>query len=211
MDELSLDTTSYSLDIEAPSRGDRRDGKRHLTLFRVGALTVEGRRELCLIKNISAGGMKIRPYCELADGTEISIELKTGMSVGGRVAWIDGANAGVEFDQSIDVIDILSKTHDGPRQRMPRIEIDCYAMIRDGAQVHRMKVVDVSQGGLKLESNVVLDRGNDLVITLPGMASQPGVTRWCEEGYIGVTFNRLLSLAELVDGLRAMRDELRAA
>lgn len=182
-----------------------------MTLFRVGALNIDGRRELCLIKNISAGGMKIRPYCDLAEGTDLSVELKTGMSVSGKVAWLDGANAGVEFNEMIDVIDVLSKNHDGPRQRMPRIEIDCFAMIRDGAHVHRMRVIDVSQGGLKLQSHLVLDRGNDLVITLPGMTPQPGVTRWCDEGFVGVTFNRLLSLSELVDGLRAMREELRAA
>jgi hypothetical protein len=210
LQEHSLETTSYSLDSAMPS-SERRDGKRHLTLFRVGAMTINGRRELCLIKNISAGGMKIRPYCELLTGSNLIIELKTGMAVDGRVAWIEGGDAGVEFVQAIDVIDVLSKSPCGPRQRMPRIEIDCVAMVRDGAKINRMRVVDVSQGGIKLESAVGVDRGTDLVVTLPGMTPQPGVARWCEDGYIGVTFNRLLSLAELVDGLKAMREELRAA
>ena len=211
MEELPLETTSFSLDSAAPLQADRRDDKRHLTLFRVGAMTVDGRRELCLIKNISAGGMKIRPYCELKIGNDITIELKTGMTVPGHVAWVEAGNAGVEFEHPVDVIDILSASNEGPRPRMPRIEIDCHAAVREGAQTYRMRVIDVSQGGVKLESDTILPRGVDLIVTLPNFTPQPAVLRWCEDGFIGVTFNRLLSLGELVDWLRWMRDEACAA
>ncbi len=211
LEQLPVESTAFSLDNVAPSKAERRDGKRHLTLFRVGAMHVNGRRELCLIKNISAGGMKIRPYCALTEGDEITVELKSGMSVPGRVAWLDSGNVGVEFDTPVDVIDILSASQDGPRPRMPRIEVDCHATVREGAQHYRMRVVDVSQGGVKLESPVILEHGHDVVVTLPELAPQPGVTRWCDDGFIGVTFNRLLSLGELVDWLRVLRDEAKAA
>lgn len=80
-DGRSVDTTAYSLSSQAPAPSNRRQDERHLTLFRVGAMTVDGRRELCLIKNISEGGMKIRPFCELTEGTALTIELKTGFVV----------------------------------------------------------------------------------------------------------------------------------
>jgi hypothetical protein len=211
LQEQSLEATTYSLDECAPTSDDRRDDTRHLTLFRVGAMDVAGRRELCLIKNISAGGMKIRPYCELQSGDRLTIELKTGMSVPGHVSWINEHNAGVEFDEPVDVIDVLSAAHDGPRPRMPRIEVDCHANVRDGAHVHRMRVIDVSQGGVKLESAVMLPVNGDLTVTLPGLEPQSSATRWCDGGFIGVTFNRLLSLAELVEWLRALREQRHAA
>lgn len=208
---LPVNSTAYSLSRKAPAPSDRRDGERHLTLFRVGAMTVEGRRELCLIKNISEGGMMIRPYCELTEGTELTIELKTGFLVACKVAWIHDGAVGVEFDSPVDIVEILSSSSDGPRPRMPRIEVDCFATVRDGGEVHRMRVHDVSQGGVKLESSRIIDRGADLVVSLPGLDPQPAAVRWSEEGYLGVTFNRLLPLAELVDWLRATRDQLRAA
>lgn len=211
MEELSLETTSISLGDEAPSPSDRREGKRHLTLLRVGAMTVEGRRELCLIKNISAGGMQIRPYCALAEGASLVIELKTGMAVPGKVSWIDGANAGIEFDESVDVLDILAPCETGPRPRMPRVQIDCYATVRDGAAVHRLRVCDVSQGGVKLEGAVAIDPSSDLAVTLPGLATQAAALRWSGDGHIGLTFNRLLALPELVAWLRSVRDETQAA
>ena len=206
MHNLPLETTAISLDeAPPPQAAERRDGKRHLTLFRVGAISVEGRRELCLIKNISAGGMSIRPYCPVPVGTRVVIELKTGMSVPGTVAWSDNGSAGVEFDAPVDVIDVLAPTGDGAKPRMPRIQIDCFAALRDGARVHRLRVCDISQGGVKLDGEVALDNPNDLTVTLPGLAPQRAALRWSGGGNTGLTFNRLLALPELVDWLRAMR------
>lgn len=210
-DDLPVDTTAYSLSSMPPAPPERRDGERHLTLFRVGAMTVNDRRELCLIKNISEGGMMIRPYCGLSVGDPLTIELKTGFTVQCVVSWVRDESVGVEFDSPVDVLEILSNAQDGQRPRMPRIEVDCFATVRDGGMVHRMRVQDVSQGGVKLETAVVLTSGCNLVVSLPGLDSQPGAVRWTEAGYLGVTFNRLLPLAELVAWLKAMREQLRAA
>lgn len=209
--ELPVETTAYSLSRIAPTPSDRRGGLRHLTLFRVGAMMVDGRRELCLIKNISEGGMMIRPYCELTEGTALTIELKSGYSVPCTVTWLRQGSVGVEFATPVDVVEILSNSQDGPRPRMPRIEVDCFATVRDGGMVHRMRVHDVSQGRVKVESSLILDIGANLVVSLHGLDPQPAAVRWSEGGYLGVTFNRLLPLPELVDWLRATREQLRAA
>ena len=209
--QLPVDTTAYSLSSKPPSPDDRRDGDRHLTLFRVGAMTVDGHRELCLIKNISEGGMMIRPYCRLDEGASLTIELKTGYSVACTVAWTRETTAGVEFETSVDVLEILTCSEHGPRPRMPRIEVDSHATVRDGSTVHRMRIQDISQGGVKLESAIVLCSGTDLVVSLPGLPAQPASVRWCEGGQLGATFNRLLPLADLVTWLKTMREQLRAA
>jgi len=211
VDKRPVDTTAYSLSSKAPAPTDRREGERHLTLFRVGAMMVDGRRELCLIKNISEGGMMIRPYCQLTQGTALTIELKSGLAVACTVTWLRQDSVGVEFATPVDVVEILSTAQDGPRPRMPRIEVECFATVRDGGMVHRMRVHDVSQGGVKLESSLILDSGADVIVSLPGLDPQPGAVRWSEGGYLGVTFNRLLPLATLVGWLRATREQLRAA
>ena len=208
---LPVDTTAYSLSSKPPAPPERREGDRHLTLFRVGAMTVNGRRELCLIKNISEGGMMIRPYCDLAEGTPLIIELKTGYSVPCTVSWRRDGSIGVEFESPVDVLEILSTAQEGPRPRMPRIEVDCFATVRDGGRIYRMRVHDVSQGGVKLESAVIVESGADLVVSLPGLDPQAAAVRWNEDGFLGVTFNRLLPLTELVNWLRATREQLRAA
>jgi hypothetical protein len=201
-----VETTLYSLSDAAPAaESDRRDDQRHMTLYRVGSLLVENRRELCLIKNISAGGMMVRLYHAIAEGTPVTVELKSGQPIRGKISWTREPSAGIAFDQPIDVIDVLSSSLDAPRPRMPRIETHCHATIRDGANALRVRVCDISQGGVKVESQALLPRGADVVVTLPGLEPQPGMVCWIEGGFIGVTFNRLLPLGELVSWLQDQR------
>jgi len=82
-----VETTVYSLSSDAPAQPDRRQGERYVSLLRVGALITNGRRELCLIRNISAGGMMIRPYSTVAAGARVSVELKHGESLTGTAQW----------------------------------------------------------------------------------------------------------------------------
>jgi hypothetical protein len=209
-----VETTLYSLSEVAPgptAGPDRRDGDRLTTLYRVGSILIEKRRELCLIKNISAGGMMIRLYCKLAEDTPVTIELKSGQPISGRISWMRDHHAGISFDQPIDVIDILSSTMDGPRPRMPRIETNCFATLRDGANTIRVQVCDISQGGVKIACETMLPKGADVIVTLPGLPPQPGVACWIDAGFSGITFNRLLPLGELVTWLQAQRETQRSA
>lgn len=174
-------------------------------------MLVENRRELCLIKNISAGGMMVRLYCSVAEGTAVAIELKSGQSIRGQVSWVRDQQAGVTFDEPVDVIDILSASMTGPRPRMPRIETDCHATLRDGANALRVKVCDISQGGVKIACETILPRGADVVVSLPGIEPQRGIACWVVDGFMGVAFNRLIPLDELVGWLQGQRETQRSA
>ena len=211
LDDQPVETTLYSLSEAPPGPGDRREGDRYLTLYRVGSITVDGRRELCLIKNLSAGGMMIRCYGAIPVGTPVSIELKCGQPVTGKASWTRDQTVGVSFDAAVDVIDILSASADGPRPRMPRVEVAGVATLRDGANVYRLPLCDISQGGIKAKGDPPLVHVNDLVVSLPGFEPQPAALRWRQEGHLGLSFNRLVPLGDLVAWLRATREGLRAA
>ena len=211
MQQQPVETTLYSLSDAAPAPADRREGERHLTLFRVGSIIIDGRRELCLVKNVSSGGMLIRAYAPLAVGKAVAIELKQGEIIEARVSWIRDDCAGVAFNGPVDVVGLLATSMDGPRPRMPRIEVSCIASVRQDGDVYCMRARDVSQGGIKVESERDLKVGADVVVTLPGLAPIQGVVRWKETGAYGINFNRLLALSNLVGWLQEQRDMLRQA
>ena len=75
----------------------------------------------------------------------------------------------------------------------------------------RPEIAHSSQGGLKLKGDPSLEHGCDLSVTLPGLPPQPAALRWRADGHLGVSFNRLVPLAELVAWLQGVRDSLRAA
>lgn len=202
MEEQPVETTIYSLAASAPAQPDRRSDERYLSLLRVGAMVVDGHRELCLIRNISAGGMMIRAYSDIAVGTHLSIELKQGDPVKGVVQWVQDELTGVTFDAPIDVLGLLAPPGDGPRPRLPRIEVDCTAWVRQGADVIRTRAINVSQGGIRVEASADLIVSGDVVVTLPGLTPAPGVVRWHDGESYGIAFNRALVLSELVRWLQ---------
>ncbi|MEO6581916.1 MAG: PilZ domain-containing protein [Sphingomicrobium sp.] len=211
MEDKPIETTLYSLGDAPPlETADRRDSSRTLTLFRVGSVIVDGHRELCLIKNMSAGGMLIKSYCMIPAGTRVSVELKCGDSVAGTTSWVNGDTVGIEFDELVDVVALLALSMEGPRPRMPRIEVGCVAWVRDGADVHRVDALDVSQGGIKIASQRTFVVGGDVVVTLPGLPPFAGVVRWHNVGCFGVTLNKVLPLPMLVGWLHEQRERLRA-
>ncbi len=182
LDEQPVETTLYSLNDTVPEGPDRRTGERHLSLLRVGSLTIDGRRELCLIRNISAGGMLIRAYCDIAAGTRLSIELKHGEPIVATAKWSRDECVGVSFDQPIDILALLASSEHGPRPRMPRVEVDCMAWVRVGSVVHRTRAVDISQGGLKIEFRGELPPKAEVVVSLTGLDPCHGVFRWSAVG-----------------------------
>src|SRR5689334_176569 len=103
-----VEKTLYSLSTKPPTAPDRRSEDRYVSLLRVGAITIGSRRELCLIRNVSAGGMMIRPYSKLQPGTQVTIELKHGVSASGVAQWEDDGLVGIAFHATVDVLSLLS-------------------------------------------------------------------------------------------------------
>jgi hypothetical protein len=203
VEELPIETTVYSISADPPAECDRRSDDRHLTLFRVGTIIVGGQRELCLVKNISAGGALIRAYSALRAGSRLEIELKENQPVGGQVSWVRGTDAGIAFDEQVDVIALLRAAADGPRPRMPRVEVNCVCFVREGAIMHRCLARNVSQGGLSVETSNPLAVDGEVTVTLPGLSPQPGRVRWNDGPRYGISFNSVLPLAGLVEWLHS--------
>ena len=197
--------TLFSLSARAPRPPERRRQTRHLTILRVGALIAPQGRELCLIRNISAGGLMAHVYSSHSEGEEVAIELKSNQPVPGQVVWVEGANLGIEFHEPIDVEEMLSSQaalDNGWRPRLPRVEVDCLATLRCGSRVYPVSTRDISQGGVKVEIDQMLETGRDVVLTLERFRPVSGVVRWYSDGLAGIAFNELVPFSELMAWLR---------
>lgn len=200
-----LDETTFSLSEQPPKPSERRRDPRHLTILRVGSLIVDGRRELCLIRNISAGGVQAHVYSALEEGQRVEIELKSDQRFCGTITWLQDSNIGITFDAPIDVAQMLAnhaRMENGWRPRMPRVEVDRLATIRFGADTYGVNTRDISQGGAKLETDQNFEPGSDIVLTLDRFRPIPGVVRWCQDKQCGVSFNQVIPFGELIDWLR---------
>ena len=198
--------TIFSFSRLAPQPPERRRDTRHLTILRVGALIGPEGRELCLIRNISAGGLMAHVYSHHEMGEAVAVELKGNQQTKGTVIWISESNIGIQFDDPIDVAEILSNQavlDNGWRPRLPRIEVDRLATLRCGAKLYGVNTRDISQGGVKIECDQPLEIGGDVVLTMQRFRPLQAMVRWCEGGLAGLSFNQLIPFPELMNWLRA--------
>lgn len=200
-----VEETSISLSPQAPPPPERRREHRHLTILRVGALVIDGERELCLVRNISAGGVMAHVYREIAVGTRVGIEIKNDEPLAGTVIWESDSNIGIAFDEAIDVPAFLASSKilgDGRRARRPRVEIDRPAQLRCGVEVVWGDIRNISQGGVRFDCEQDLPVDSDVIVTMRGFRPLPGVIRWRRDGWYGISFIQVLPIQELCDWLR---------
>ena len=185
-------------------RTDRRRDVRHLTIFRVGLLLTGERRELCLVRNISAGGLMAMVYARFDPGQQVAVELRSNQHIPGRISWARGATIGVEFDEKVDVAEVLANPpllDNGWRPRMPRVPVERMATLRAGARTYWVSTRDISQGGVKIEADQPLDIGGETVVTLENFRPIRGVVRWRRDNLAGISFNEVIPFQELTGWL----------
>lgn len=204
----AAEQTSYSFSTAVP-QPERRLQPRHITILRVGSLFLDGSAELCLIRNISAGGMMVRLYSEATVGQGVEVELKTNHRIKGKISWATGTNAGIAFDEPVDVEELLANhatTDNGWRPRLPRIEVDRLATLRSGARIYGVSTRDISQGGVKVETDYPFTPAEPVVLTLQRFRPIQGVVRWYDNDLCGISFNEILPFSELMAWIRDKRD-----
>lgn len=73
------------------------------------------------------------------------------------------------------------------QQRAPRFEINCPAQIAADGEVGEATILDISEGGIKIEAASAAV-GAQVVVALAGLSKMRGRIVWAQEGTAGVAF-----------------------
>ncbi len=182
------------------SRGEeRRADDRTTTLFQVARLLTErGAQHLCLIRNIGPGGMMLEIYAPLEPGMRVRIEPKVCDPLDGEVRWAQERQAGIAFDAPIDVhayLHVHNVLLPDQLPRCPRVTTQLRARLRIGAVWHLVPLIDLSQGGVKVETDLPIALGQGVEIDIPGIGTLGAHVRWVRGERIGLVFTCPLRLA----------------
>jgi hypothetical protein len=182
---------------------DQRVDERFTTLFRVARVVLaDGAQHLCLIRNISAGGLMLETYAPFDIGAVVRIEPKGSAPVNGRICWVKDRNVGVAFDAPIDVGAYLhphqiAAAREVPRG--PRLMVGRRARLRVGVMWHLVEVVDLSQRGAKVRSDLPMELDAAVELMIERLAPLSGRVRWIKEDRLGIEFSSAIALADLAE------------
>lgn len=185
----ALANAAENAPIETPER--RGDDRSKVRVYRAAVLRWHRFEGLCLIRNISPGGLMAKVHAHLDRGERVTVEIRSGCPIEGTIVWVNDGHVGMQFDERIDVLETLNGQPAGrltPTPRMPRLRIACpVQMIVDGARFPTV-LIDLSQAGAKVEADFVRP---DMHVTLaiPGLEPKRAIVRWAEGGRAGLAFH----------------------
>jgi len=173
--------------------------------FDESAIYHSGVRHACEIRKISALGVTVASVLAPALGDRVSIELATGQRPAGKIAWADGGELGVRFDDAIDVIALLNRklvSQTPERRTMPRLEVRCLAHIKCGENFWPAMLRNISSGGLQLEGSEMPSVGAYVSLFVEGLNIPAGEVLWSKGELIGVELLEELSWTSIIPWVR---------
>ena len=192
---------------ERKYRVERRGEERHIALLRVALLHFAGAKDLCVVKNVSSHGLSVRVYRELSSGDHVRIEFRSGEVLKGSVVWQRDWDVGLVFPKPIAIETVLASrwvTETGRRRHLPRIEVRCAGRLTKATESHHVSLLDISQGGARIQIESPVNRGN-VVLILPDLPPLAGVVRWVLGAEAGISFNECISFEPLARWIHASR------
>ena len=185
--------------LTAALRAERRCEGRTATMFRPVLFETDQFAGFCLVRNLSPNGMRGRVYTSFAEGLAITVQFSPDRIVEGTVIWCEDEHVGVQFDEPIDVEQVLAdlarKLIEGKINRAPRLQITCKADVVIGDRTLAIGLQDISQRGIKAVASFVKP-GDEVWVRLEGL-ERKALVRWTQSGIAGFNFVRPLSFEEL--------------
>lgn len=189
---------------------DRRDAARAIALFRPAIIQLNESQTFCLVRNISSTGLMATVHSKSKADDDVLIHFSEAIHVSGKVIWTEDDRVGVKFDTPIVVGDFLaelaSQSKPSSTYRSPRLQVSCEGKFIVHADLRDMKVLDVSQRGVKVEIAGAKE-GEEGVVALPGLAPRRSVVRWSSDGVAGLYFIDPIGFTELGRWIMSLSSE----
>lgn len=166
-------------------------------MLRVGRTVWNGRDQLCVVRNLSVGGLMFECLHPPVIDQRVTVELRSDKQMTGIVRWTRDMAAGVEFDQDVNVEQMLREERSSllrVRPRAPRfVRRGTVKLIGAESDPVFGDIIDISIGGLSCRTDLPLRRGEPIVASIDGVGATNAELRWTKGDVAGIRFDKPLS------------------
>lgn len=188
-----------------PESDGQRGAQRFSLLIRTAKLVYPFGEFLCIVRDVSASGVRLKIFHPLPSHKHAEIELANGDRHPLEWVWEDDDHAGFQFPGEIDVHAFINETSHWSRRPI-RLKLTLPAVLTtdDGARV--AWVLDLSQQGARIECSQHLAVKQKVKLEAEGLPLLIANVAWRSSPHYGLVFQQTFTfeaLAKLVAGLQA--------
>lgn len=191
--------------LSPPGGEDQRVSARLNLLIRPAKLVGAEGEFLCVLRDVSNGGCKVRLFHPLPLRGGMKLELGNGDRYEVERVWERDEHAGLRFLSPVPPEYVINE--DGPYRKRPvRLRLQLDALIVAGRDTAPAVLRDLSQQGARLDCESRLAVDQQVRLEVAGIRPIVAKVRWRREGAIGLVFEqtfRLDELARIVAALQA--------
>lgn len=175
---------------------EKRVQPRFALLLRSAKLVGPRGEFLCIVRDVSESGAKLRLFHPVVDNDNLSLEIATGERFTVEKVWEREGEAGVRFVDTIDVMRFVSEG--GPFPKRPvRMRMNHAATLHYAGNSTAATICDLSRQGAKIESSERLAIGQTLRIEGDRLPEFEATVCWRRHPAYGLVFRQLMSMEEL--------------
>ena len=177
------------------SPAELRAAPRVTLLIRPAKLVTAEGQFVCVIRDVSATGVSVRLFHPLPAGEVAILETETGMQVAMRRVWVRDSEAGFQFDQPIDVAELVNEIGKF-RKRKLRVAIELPVTLSFLGQNHPAVIRNLSQQGALVEAEVRLALAQMVRLRSDYLPEIRAKVRWRRDSRYGLVFEDTFSLGD---------------
>ncbi|MCT2397949.1 PilZ domain-containing protein [Novosphingobium mangrovi (ex Huang et al. 2023)] len=183
---------------------DKRAQPRVALLLRSAKLVGARGEFLCIVRDVSESGVKLRLFHPLVDVEDLWLEIATGERFSIAKIWEKEGEAGFRFVDAIDVERFIAEA--GPHPKRPlRIELAYPAILSCAGSTFRATICDLSQQGAKIEAPQRLALGQSFRLESDILPEFDATVRWRREPFYGLVFRQRMSMSEFAEHVRQLQ------
>lgn len=182
---------------------DLRGAPRFALMLRSAKLIADGTEYLCIIRDVSETGVKLRLFHPAPRAAELLIETASGQNYAMQMVWEANGEAGFRFLQPIDVDSFVKES--GPYPKRPlRLRVQHRATVRMANQSYDATILDISRQGARITISNKLAIGQKFWLEAEELPLFEATVCWRRAPEYGLVFGQLMGLEELAQRAERM-------
>ncbi len=188
---------AYAAQPAALAGMEGRVAPRFTLLVRTAKLVADGREYLCILRDVSATGCKVRLFHPVPAHTAMALESANGEHYPMEMVWNRDGHAGFRFFEEIDVSHLIDDSRSPYPKRQIRMRTNVPARVIANGRELDVQLRDISQQGACIECPERLMLRQSLRIEVDGFPPIFAKVCWRQAPRHGLVFDRGFLLEEL--------------